>query len=199
MRSVVQGVVHTPHLPRTNSKEETAIATEHTSPEAKAILTRPWQALVTGPDGKGWTQSALIALVATAAIALTAAVSGLLTLTPRLTPAILTAYLIPAFTEELVFRGFVTTRPALILSTVFFTLWHVVEALTFLPGATLFLTPGFLAAAAILGLAAGLMRFITGSLWPSILFHGTIVALWQGLFGAPDFAVLFARSQGAFP
>jgi len=195
---MVEGAVHTPHLPRRNSEEESAIPTPAYSVPAELLL-RPFRALRTLPTARGWTQSALIALAATAAIALTAAASGLLTFSPRLTPAILTAYLIPAFTEELAFRGFVTTRLALILSTTFFTLWHVVEALTFLPGATLFLTPGFLAAAAILGLATGLMRFITGSLWPSILFHGTIVALWQGLFGAPDFVVLFARPQGAFP
>jgi len=163
------------------------------------MLLRPWHALRTLPDTRGWTQSALIAFVATVAIALVAGLSGLLAFSPRVTPAILTAYLIPAFTEELIFRGFVTTRAGLAISTIVFTLWHVVEALTFLPGATLFLTPGFLAAAALLGLAAGLMRLLTGSLWPSVLFHGTIVALWQSLFGAPDIAVLLARSQGASP
>ena len=179
--------------------EEPAIPNPANSATPKPVFTRPIRALASWPDARGWARSAVIAIAAAVAIALIAAASGLLTFTPRLTPAILTAYLIPAFTEELVFRGFVTTRLTLIVSTIAFTLWHVVEALTFLPGATLFLIPGFLAAAAILGLAAGLMRLITNSLWPGILFHGTIVALWQGMFGAPDFAVLFARSQGASP
>jgi predicted Abi (CAAX) family protease len=179
--------------------KDTPIPIPAQSAPTEPVLTRPLRALAKLPDARGWTQSLFIVAIATATIALIAAPSGLLTLTPRLTPAILTAFLIPAFTEELIFRGFVTTRLALIVSTVAFTLWHVVEALTFLPGATLFLTPGFLTAASILGLAAGLMRLITGSLWPAILFHGTIVALWQSLFGAPGFAVLLARSQGASP
>lgn len=163
-----------------------------TPARSERVLTRPLRALATLPTAAGWAHAALIGLVAALAIALVAAASGFLAFAPRLTPAILTAFLVPAFAEELVFRGFVTTRRALIVSTVLFTLWHVVEALTFLPGATLFLTPGFLAAAAILGLAAGLMRLATGSLWPPILFHGTVVALWQGLFGAPDLAHLLA-------
>lgn len=179
--------------------EEPAIPIPADSSATDPVLTRPLSALASWPDARGWARSAVVAGLAATAIALIAAASSFLTFTPRLTPAILTVYLIPAFTEELVFRGFVTTRLALIVSAIAFTLWHVVEALTFLPGATLFLTPGFLSAAAVLGLAAGLMRLTTGSLWPSILFHGTIVALWQGLFGAPDFALLFARSQGAYP
>lgn len=154
----------------------------------------PLRALRTVPTARGWLVSALLAAAAAILIASVAAASGFLAFSPRLTPAIVTAFVIPAFAEEFVFRGFVTTRRALVVSTVAFALWHVAEALTFLPGAGLFLTPGFLAAATILGLAAGLMRLLTGSLWPAILFHGTIVALWQSLFGAPDFAALVARS-----
>jgi predicted Abi (CAAX) family protease len=190
---VVEGAVHTPYVPSTRSKES-AISTPARTAPTETALTRPFRALARLPDAKGWAQSVLISAAATAAIALVAAASNLLTLSPRLTPAILTAFLIPAFTEELLFRGFVTTRRAVIVSTGLFTLWHVVEALTFLPGAALFLTPGFLIGAAILGLGAGLMRLLTGSLWPPVLFHGTIVALWQSLFGGPDLAVLLVRS-----
>lgn len=69
-------------------------------------------------------------------------------------------------------------------------LWHIVEALTFLPGARLFLTPGFLLSAAVLGAACAVLRYRTGSLWPAVALHGVVVLLWQMLFGGPGAAEL---------
>ena len=104
---------------------------------------------------------------------------------------------IPAFTEELLFRGVLpargeTQRPILwlALGVLVFTLWHVIEALTFLPGAHLFLQPPFLGCAAFLGLACALMRYRTGSLWPGVFLHALIVWLWQGFLAGPGVAQL---------
>ncbi|EGF93445.1 CAAX amino terminal protease family protein [Asticcacaulis biprosthecium C19] len=102
-------------------------------------------------------------------------------------------FVVPAFTEELVFRGVLpakgeSARPVLWLGVgvAAFTGWHVIEALTFLPQARLFLEPRFLACAAMLGTACAVMRYRTGSLWPGVLFHGLVVVIWQGLCGGPS-------------
>jgi predicted Abi (CAAX) family protease len=105
---------------------------------------------------------------------------------------------VPAFTEELVFRGLLipsrgeSARPGLWLASglMLFVAWHVVEALTFLPGAHLFLTVPFLGCALILGAVCAAMRYRTGSLWPAVVFHGLTVWLWQILFAGPDVAQL---------
>lgn len=105
---------------------------------------------------------------------------------------------VPAFTEELVFRGLLvpdkqeTRRPVLWigLAVLAFMLWHVFEALILLPNAQLFLEPIFLLSAGVLGLACAIMRYRTGSLWPAVLLHGVLVWLWQTLFGGPDIAQL---------
>jgi len=102
-------------------------------------------------------------------------------------------FLMPAFTEELAFRGLLVPgrdegRSAvrwIAFGTLAFVLWHLVEAATILPGARLFLHPAFLFCAGLLGLACAVTRYRTGSLWPAVLFHGVIVFAWQVLFGGP--------------
>ena len=147
------------------------------------------RAVTTWPSHKGWIECLLAGAAATALITILAAITGLLRYNPDLSRLSPMVFLIPAFTEELIFRGPLPTqddmtRPILWLGlgVVIFTLWHVVEATTFLPGARLFLTPGFLACAAVLGAACAWMRYRTGSLWPGVLFHGIVVLVWQVLF-----------------
>ena len=110
--------------------------------------------------------------------------------------------IVPALTEELVFRGLLIPgrgegRHSVRLIAVgltAFVLWHVVEATTILPGAQpIFLRPGFLFCAAILGGVCILMRYRSGSLWPAVLFHGLTVFLWQVLLGGPTVADLIRR------
>ena len=109
---------------------------------------------------------------------------------------------VPAFTEELVFRGLLipargeSARPGLWMAAglLLFVTWHVVEALTILPGAHLFLTASFLGCALILGAGCVLMRYRTGSLWPAVAFHGSTVFLWQVLFGGPDVSQLLFKA-----
>jgi predicted Abi (CAAX) family protease len=110
--------------------------------------------------------------------------------------------LVPAFTEELVFRGLLipargeAAHPVRWMASglTLFVVWHVVEALTFLPGAHLFLTVPFLACALVLGVACTGMRYLTGSLWPAVVFHGFVVFAWQAIFGGPDVAQLLSKA-----
>ena len=105
---------------------------------------------------------------------------------------------VPAFTEELIFRGLLIptrgdrSRPIrwIAAGLLLFVAWHVIEALIFLPGAHLFLTAPFLICALILGAGCAGMRYLTGSMWPAVVFHGLIVFLWQAAFGGPDVAQL---------
>lgn len=106
--------------------------------------------------------------------------------------ALLLAVFVPALGEELVFRGLLIPGReengkawrAILLSTALFVGWHVLEALTFMQGAAhIFLRPDFLATTAVLGLACGVMRHRTGSLWPAVLLHWLEVAGWQIWFG----------------
>jgi predicted Abi (CAAX) family protease len=98
---------------------------------------------------------------------------------------------VPALGEEIPFRGLLVPardeagRPwtAIALSTALYVAWHPLEALTFMPKATMFLRPDFLACTAILGLGCALMRWRTGSLWPAVILHGGFVVVWQTWLG----------------
>ncbi|ESQ87501.1 hypothetical protein ABAC460_19430 [Asticcacaulis sp. AC460] len=157
------------------------------------MLSRILRALSTWPKADEWREVAAIALVAALAIGTVAGLTGLLSWQPRLQWASLLVFVVPAFTEELIFRGPLpsrheSARPILWMAAgvLLFTLWHVSEALTFLPGARLFLEPRFLICAAILGTGCAAMRYRTGSLWPGVVFHGLIVLAWQGILGGPS-------------
>ena len=163
----------------------------------RAVLLRTVRSLGTLPSAAGWRESVLISLVAIFSIGLIAIVSGMLDYRPRLDPLVLSVFLVPAFSEELIFRGPLPGRgetshplPWLAGGVVIFVLWHVAEALTFPPGASLFITPSFLLCAGVLGGACAVMRYRTGSLWPAVVLHGVVVLLWQALFGGPSAAEL---------
>ncbi len=163
----------------------------------RAALLRTVRSLGTLPGAVGWWESALVSLVAVTLIGLIAVTSGMLAFRLRLDPLLVSVFLVPAFTEELIFRGPMpgpgeTRLPLLWLAggVVAFMLWHIVEALTFLPGASLFLTPAFLLCAGVLGAACAVIRYRTGSLWPAVALHGVVVLLWQALFGGPSAAEL---------
>lgn len=99
----------------------------------------------------------------------------------------------PSLAEELIFRAplLLARRPsrriaALLWATAGFTLWHVVEALTFLPaGAPVLLRLDFLAIAAAFGVAATIVVLKTGRLWPAVMMHWVMVVGWKQLFSGP--------------
>jgi len=168
------------------------------------MVKRLVSALTSWPDVAGWRWGFVVSAVALMTIAAVAGLSGLAHWQPDFTgwPVRLgMIVLVPALSEELIFRGLLTpTRGEsrydygwLVAGLAAFVLWHVVEALTFLPGAAyLFLRPDFLICAAILGAACAAMRYRTGSLWPAVLLHGVTVFVWQTALGGPGVARLMA-------
>jgi len=159
------------------------------------LLHRLRSALLTWPRAGEWGVCLVVCLVTTVAIVAVAVIFGLIQWQPRLNawPAHLSVFVVPALTEELVFRGVLVPgreegRDAvrwIAFGTLAFVLWHVVEATIILPGAQLFLHPAFLVCAGLLGLACAITRYRTGSLWPAVLFHGLIVFAWQVFFSGP--------------
>ncbi|WP_443748232.1 CPBP family glutamic-type intramembrane protease [Asticcacaulis solisilvae] len=159
------------------------------------MLLRLKSALLTWPRAGEWAVSLAIYCGATVAMAAVAFVFRLVHWQPRFDvwPLRLSVFIIPAFTEELVFRGLLVPgrnegqSPVrwIAFGTLAFVLWHVVEATIILPGAGLFLHPAFLFCAGLMGLACAVTRYRTGSLWPAVLFHGFVVFAWQVLLGGP--------------
>ena len=167
---------------------------------AAGLLRRLVRSLAIWPSLKEWLESAAILLLSVLAIALIAEFGGLIRWQPR--PLAwdlgLSVFFVPAFVEEAVFRGLLvpargeTSRPVLWIaaSVAVFVLWHAFEALTFLTGAHVFLSPVFLACAGMLGLGCAIVRYRTGSLWPCVLGHGLLVWFWHTWFGGPLLADL---------
>ena len=157
-------------------------------------LQRLRRSLTTLPDARGWALCGLIAAAAGALMAAIGFTTGLYAVTPTvpgLPLRLLAVLFVPALGEEIPFRGLLvpgrdeTRRPglAIAISTALYVAWHPLEALTFLPTATMFLRPDFLICTAILGLACAVMRWRTGSLWPAVLLHGGFVVVWQTWLG----------------
>ena len=164
--------------------------------QVRRYLDRVRRSLVTWPDARGWLLAAIVGAGALALELLIGLWGGFLRPTPGdwsvLPMTLALAVLVPSLGEELVFRGVLvpgreeggSATRAILPSTAVFVLWHVFEALTFMPAAApVFLRADFLATTAVLGLACGWLRWRTGSLWPAVLLHWLEVAGWQIWFG----------------
>ncbi len=166
------------------------------------MIKRLIRAFTTWPGPRDWAACLVIAAVSLGLMAVIACLGGFWHWQPRFGGwplRLLSVILVPSLTEETIFRGLLpergdSRRPWLWigLGVAAFILWHVIEALTFLPGAKLFLTPAFLIAAGVLGLACAVMRYRTGSIWPGVMMHAATVFLWQVLLGGPDVRSLLA-------
>ena len=151
--------------------------------------------LTTLPNARGWLLCLAVSAITLATMAAIGFGTGLYHLTPTqpgLPLRLLTVILIPALGEEIPFRGLLVPGPgesrrpwlAVGVSTALYTGWHVVEALTFLPGAAgVFLRPDFLACCAVLGLGCAITRLKTGSIWPAVFLHWLLVVVWQTWLG----------------
>ncbi len=157
------------------------------------MFARLLSALITLPTARGWMLCGMIAAATGALMAVIGFATGLYALTPTapgLPLRLLTVLFVPALGEEIPFRGLLAPGPeakrpwlAIAISTALYVAWHPLEALTFLPHATMFLRADFLICTAILGLGCAVMRWRTGSLWPAVLLHGGFVVVWQTWLG----------------
>ena len=98
------------------------------------------------------------------------------------------AVLIPALSEEFVFRGLLQPKRlsgaaahlGAGLSLALFILWHPIQVWTgWLTGQAVFLDPAFLGLVAGLGLVCTLSVHRSGSLWPAIVMHWIVVVVWK--------------------
>lgn len=157
--------------------------------------TRLVSSLRTLPSAGGWAFCVTVTVATLAIMAALGFTTGLYHLTPTqpgLPLRLLTVFFVPALGEEIPFRALLTPGPnesrrpwlAIAASTALYTLWHVVEALTFLPAAAhVFLRPDFLACCAVLGLGCAVMKLRTGSVWPAVILHWVLVVVWQTWLG----------------
>jgi predicted Abi (CAAX) family protease len=161
----------------------------------KIYATRLTRSLITLPTGRGWAVCLAISSVTVAGMALLGFSTGLYRLTPTqpdLLQRMALVFFIPALGEEIIFRGLLVPTLhdkteavwPIRISVTLYVFWHVLEALTFLPGAaSVFLRPDFLVCCAFLGFGCAIMRHITGSLWPAVLLHWALVVVWQTWWG----------------
>ncbi len=149
------------------------------------------------PDRGGWLFTALVGVPTLLAMAAIGLATGLYSLNAgdlgALPMTLLTVLFVPAIGEEAVFRGLMVPsrpeRPAIpiAVSTLLYVLWHPLEGFTFLPGARdLFARPDFLLVTALLGLACGVTRWRTGSIWPAVILHWAVVVVWKTWLGGPS-------------
>jgi predicted Abi (CAAX) family protease len=161
------------------------------------LIGRAWRSWNCLPDRRGWLESAVVSLAALATIGVIAFAAGLVHWQPRFDGwplRLISVMIVPAFAEELVFRGLLIPAKGesrypvgwSLAGIAAFVVWHVIEATTFLPKAHLFLTAPFLLCAGVLGGACAIIRYRTGSLWPAVLLHGLVVFAWQTALGGPS-------------
>jgi predicted Abi (CAAX) family protease len=158
------------------------------------VAGRAWRAVRTAPSARGWAETLAVAGVVGAIGYAVGRRTGLFQPAPgrpRLGDA-LTILVVPALGEELLFRAALTPSRAetpgdlraIGASTLAFTAWHVLEALTFLPGARrTFLRSDFLALCALEGLACAWLLRRTGSVWPGVVLHWAEVFVWKTWLG----------------
>jgi predicted Abi (CAAX) family protease len=157
--------------------------------------TRLLDSLRTLPSARGWLFCLAVSVATLALMMVIGFVTGLYKLQPTepgLAPRMLAVLFIPALGEEIPFRGLLTPGPEetrrpkleIAVSTGLYTVWHVVEAVTFLKSAAgVFLRPDFLLCCAVLGLGCAVMKRQTGSIWPAVILHWALVVIWQTWLG----------------
>jgi predicted Abi (CAAX) family protease len=168
----------------------------------RAIAARVRLAVVTWPSVRAGLELSIATTIVAVAGAAIGIPSGLLHFAPRgpieIARVAAIAFLAPALSEELIFRGaLIPGRDEakhgfawIVVSTVLFTLWHVIET-AFLPGGSVFFRRiDFLALAALLGLLCGLLRWRSGSIWPAVFLHWLAAAAWIGWLGGPSLTEL---------
>jgi predicted Abi (CAAX) family protease len=143
------------------------------------------------PDMRAAIEALLLFLLVIAA-GYWAASTGVLEPSPitsrgQLLPISLSAFLVPALTEELFFRGWLRKGMPFgaVASLLAYIAWHPVQVWLSLPFARPeFADAGFLSLVAWLGLACTLSRLRSGSIWPAVIIHWGVVVVWIALYAS---------------
>ncbi|MGJ3232603.1 MAG: CPBP family glutamic-type intramembrane protease [Oceanicaulis sp.] len=165
---------------------------------ASSLLARAASRLATPPRARDWVEAlGALTLLAMAGAGLALGTQALqydVTFAAaraepgRLALIALIAVLVPALGEELVFRGLAQpARPDTAaawavsgLSLAGFILWHPAQVRLGLPSAqAVFLEPGFLAMAGLLGLVCTALVHRSESLWTAVVVHWLVVVAWK--------------------
>ncbi len=113
----------------------------------------------------------------------------------------ITLFVFPSVLEEFVFRGLLIPRDALdkgwkhamvwiIVSSLAFTLWHPLNALTINPTAQpFFLNLPFLVIVFCLGVACGVGYVASRSLWTAVFIHWLTVVTWVFFLGGRNLVI----------
>lgn len=156
----------------------------------------PLTAVVAGfrrlPDMRAAIEGLVLFLCVVAA-GVWAASAGVLTLNPAprsdVLLIMLVAFVMPALSEELFFRGWVRAGAPLaaVASLIAYIFWRPLQVMLNLPFARPeFMDAYFLVLVATLGAACTLARIRSGSIWPGVVIHWGAVVVWRALFaGAP--------------
>lgn len=167
--------------------------------DAKQAAPRPLIEVVASvrrlPDLRAAIEALLLFLVVVAA-GVWAAMSDVFTLDPVPRDSMLilsvSAFLMPALSEELAFRGWVRAGApiAAVISLLAYVFWHPFQVMANLPFARPeFTDPRFLIVVATLGACCTLSRIRSGSIWPAVVIHWGAAVVWRALFaGAPGAA-----------
>jgi predicted Abi (CAAX) family protease len=163
------------------------------------VTGRVWRSLRTWPEASGWGWFALEAAWLILVLLALGFLGGLMRWQPRADAEIARlaalAFIIPALGEELLFRAALLPTPRwnrsaivpILISTALFVLWHPPQGLIFGPHwAAVVLDPWFLACVAALGVASARLYLRTGSIWPSVLLHWSVVVAWRALLRGPS-------------
>jgi len=109
------------------------------------------------------------------------------------------AFVVPCLCEELFFRAALLPDPdqpfsrryrlmRAAVALALFVAWHPVNGLFLKTEARqVFLDPGFLMLAGLLGCASTATYQLTGSIWPSTLLHWASVVGWKAFLGGRIF------------
>ncbi len=161
--------------------------------------------MTTLPDTQGWLRCLWVFLAyVVIAFALGQATGSLRVETysgspDRLVRFAAIAFLVPCLSEELLFRAAFLYDPKIaasaryrlgraVIALVLFVLWHPLNGLFLKTDAhEVFLDPGFLMLATLLGCCSSVAYLTTGSIWPSTLMHWISLVGWKAFFGGRIF------------
>ena len=113
----------------------------------------------------------------------------------EITKIVIFSFVIPALSEEIVFRVLFLPHPTenpsiktqllwAAISLVAFIIYHPFQGLTWNPaGREVFMNPSFLILAALLGAMCTLAYLVVGSIWLPVIIHWLAVTLWLVLLG----------------